>query len=263
MRHLVSIILLILISSCTTNNIEVQEERQMSGIYNMAYDLLESGLYPEAANEFLEVERQYPYSSWSERAIIMAAYSYFKDHKFNSTITQCNRYISLFPSGEYIAYSHYLIGQSYYLQIPNLGRDQNFSWKALKQFNLIMERYPESDYADDARFKRDLTLDHIAGDEMEVGRYYLKKNLFPAAINRFKKVIENYQTTSHIEEALARYSEAYLSMGIYTEAQTAAAILGFNYPNGKWYKYTYNQLEKGGLQPSKDNDSWLNKVWNP
>ena len=133
--------------------------------------------------------------------------------------------------------------------------------KALNQFNLILEKYPESDYAADARLKKDLAIDHIAGEEMEVGRFYLKKNYFSAAINRFKTVISDYQTTSHIEEALARYSEAYMSMGIYSEAQTAAAILGYNYPNSRWYEYTYNQLEKGGIKPQENSDSWISKAW--
>ena len=260
-RPIILLISFFLVACATETPIDFYNPREIDNIYNSAIDLLENEKYEMAAAEFLNVEKEYPYSKWSQKAIIMAGYSLYEGRKFNEAINQYTRYIQLYPYGEDIIYANYIIGVSYYLQIAKLGRDQLNAKKALNQFNLILEKYPESDYAADARLKKDLAIDHIAGEEMEVGRFYLKKDYFSAAINRFKTVISDYQTTSHIEEALARYSEAYMSMGIYSEAQTAAAILGYNYPNSRWYEYTYNQLEKGGIKPQENSDSWISKAW--
>ncbi len=260
-RLLILLICLFLASCAGEQPLELYSPRELNQIYDSAVNLLEDEQYELAANEFLNVEREYPYSIWSEKAIVMAGYALYKGQRYEDSITQYNRYIQLYPNGESTAYVNYLMGVSYYLQIANLGRDQLNAKRALKQFNLILERYSETDYAADARLKKDLAMDHIAGEEMEIGRFYLKKNYFSAAINRFKNVISNYQTTSHIEEALARYAEAYMSMGVYSEAQTAAAILGYNYPNSDWYEYTYNQLIKGGVKPQENNSSWVSKAW--
>jgi outer membrane protein assembly factor BamD len=145
--------------------------------------------------------------------------------------------------------------------IPNIGRDQEFSMKALDQFQVLIKRYPNSEYVNDAKLKMDLTYDHLAGEEMDIGRYYLKKDLFIAAINRFKAVVTSYQKTIHIEEALARLVESYMALGIISEAQTAAAILGYNYPGSEWYKDSYNLLQNGGLSPKEDTNSWISKTW--
>ena len=260
-RFLFLLITLLLVSCATERASELYIPRELDEIYDSAVNLLEDEEYDLAANEFLNIEKEYPYSIWSEKAIVMAGFALYQGGKYENRVTQYNRYLQLYPNGDYNAYVNYLMGVSYYLQIANLGRDQQNAKKALKQFNLILERYSETDYAADARLKKDLAMDHIAGEEMEIGRFYLKKNYFSAAINRFKVVITNYQTTSHIEEALARYAEAYMSMGIYSEAQTAAAILGYNYPNSDWYEYTYNQLIKGGVKPKENNSSWVSKAW--
>jgi outer membrane protein assembly factor BamD len=169
--------------------------------------------------------------------------------------------MQLYPNSKDLAYANYLIGLSYYLQVANIGRDQINAKLALQSFNLVIDRFSGSEYAKDSRLKRDLVIDHIAGSEMEIGRYYQKRNQHSAAINRFKNVVSEYQTTSHIEEALARYSESYISLGIYTEAQSSAAILGYNYPNSKWYEYIYIQLESAGLSPKEEKDSWIKRIW--
>ena len=263
MRNLFHLFLtLIIMASCaSTPEVEQYSQENLDKIYGDAVLYLDQKQYEEAADKFLSVEREYPYSSWSEKALLMASYSYFEAKKFNDTINQLTRYMQLYPSSEDLAYAHYLIGLSYYLQVANLGRDQNNAKLALRSFNTIINRFPESEYAKDSRLKRDLVVDHIAGSEMEIGRYYQKRNQHSAAINRFKNVVSEYQTTSHIEEALARYSESYISLGIYTEAQSSAAILGYNYPNSKWYEYIYSQLESAGLRPKEEKSSWINRIW--
>ena len=265
MRYYINFIFLVVMSTlvgcANQEGVDVYKERPIGHIYEIAMSYLEKEEYIEAATEFLEVERQYPYSEWAEKSIMMAAYSYFKMNDHNQTIIQCERYISLYPNSPNAAYASYLIGLSYYLLIPNIGRDQEFSMKSLEQFQILIKRYPNSEYVNDAKLKMDLTYDHLAGEEMEIGRYYLKKDLFIAAINRFKAVVTGYQTTIHIEEALARLVESYMALGIISEAQTAAAILGYNYPGSEWYKDSYNLLQSGGLSPKEDNNSWISKTW--
>jgi len=263
MKNLFSLfLLLILIASCASGpDVEPYSQEKLDKIYNDAVSYLDKKQYEEAADKFLSVEREYPYSNWSEKALLMASYSLFEAKKFDDTVNQLTRYMQLYPNSKDIAYANYLIGLSYYLQVANIGRDQINAKLALQSFNTIIDRFPESEYAKDSRIKRDLAVDHIAGSEMEIGRYYQKRKQHSAAINRFKVIISEYQTTSHIEEALARYSESYLSLGIFTEAQSSAAILGYNYPNSEWYEYIYNQLEYVGLRPKEERSSWIKEVW--
>ncbi len=262
MRKIIVLVSFLTLGGCTTDMpVESFSQRDMSKIYDSAVVLLEKEEFETAADEFLNIEREYPYSSWSEQALIMASYSYFEGKKFKDAISQLTRYTQLYPNGKSLAYANYLIGQSYYLQIANLGRDQYNAKKALERFEIILERFPNSDYAADARLKKDLAIDHIAGAEMEIGRFYQKRKQLTAAINRFKEVISEYQTTSHIEEALARYSESYLALGIYLEAQTSAAILGYNYPNSPWYGYIYDELSQAGLKPKEDSQTWIKMIW--
>ena len=260
-KIIVSLFLLLLVGCATDVPVESLNQRDLSTIYNSAADLLEKKEYKLAADEFLNIEREYPYSNWSEQALIMASYSYFEGKKYKEAISQLTRYTQLYPNGNNLAYANYLIGQSYYLQIANVGRDQITAKYALERFNAILDRFPNSDYVADARLKKDLAIDHIAGSTMEIGRFYQKRKQFTAAINRFKEVISEYQTTSHIEEALARYSDSYLALGIYVEAQTSAAILGYNYPNSKWYGYIYDELTQAGLKPKEEPETWIRRVW--
>jgi len=265
MRYFNNFIFLVIMVSLTgcanKTDIDLYQEMPIEQIYSQAVYYLENEKYTEAAEEFLEVETQYPYSDWAEKAIMMAAYSYFKKNDHNQTIITCERYISLHPNSTNAAYASYLIGMSYYLQIPKIGRDQEFSMKALEQFGALIEKYPDSDYVRDSILKMDLTNDHLAGEEMEIGRYYLNQNLFIAAINRFKIVVTHYQRTIHIEEALARLVESYMALGILSEAQTAAAILGYNYPGSLWYKESYDLLQNDGVLPKEDINSWISKAW--
>lgn len=252
---------LAVVAGCSSEIEAPYEERPVEQIYNKAMDLLAEDKYQKAAAEFDEVERQHPYSVWARRATLMSAYAHYKVNEYDDAILTAQRYISLHPGSKEVAYAYYLIALCYYEQISDVGRDQKMTENALTSLTAILQRFPQSEYARDARLKFDLTRDHLAGKEMEIGRYYLKKRDFIAAINRFRIVIENYQTTTHTPEALHRLVEAYLSLGIKSEAQTAAAILGYNYPGSDWYQDSYALLAGQGLKPEENKDSWISKAW--
>lgn len=236
-------------------------ERPVDSIYNSAMGQMKSGKHVKAAKEFEEVERQHPYSSWASRSLVMAAYSYYEANKYDEAILAAKRYVALHPGGTDAAYASYLIAASQYEQITDIGRDQQVTAKALKSLRDVVRKYPDSDYAKDAKLKIDLARDHLAGKEMEVGRYYIKKKSYLASISRFKKVVTDYQTTSHIEEALMRLTELYMTLGIKSEAQTAAAVLGHNYPGSKWYDDAFKLLKNGGLEPREDRGSWISRAY--
>ncbi|MBC7102943.1 MAG: outer membrane protein assembly factor BamD, partial [Parvibaculum sp.] len=231
-------------------------------IYNKAMDHMEAKEYIPATKEFDEVERQHPYSEWARRSMLMGAYANYKVNQYDEAILSAQRFISLHPSNRDVPYAYYLIGLSYYERISDVGRDQKMTENALNSFYELTRRFPASEYARDAKLKIDLTLDHLAGKEMEIGRYYLNRSDYIAAINRFRIVIEKYQTTTHTPEALERLTEAYLSLGIKTEAQTAAAILGYNFPGSEWYEDSYALLAEQGLEPQENKDSWISRAWN-
>jgi len=237
-------------------------ERPVETLYNIAVDKLADKNYREAAQYFDEVERQHPYSVWARRAILMSAYSNYQFNKYDEAILAAQRFISLHPGNRDAPYAYYLIAICYYERISDVGRDQEITEKALDALENIVRRYPQSEYARDARLKIDLTHDHLAGKEMEIGRYYLKKGQTIAAINRFRNVVEKYQTTSHVPEALHRLTEAYLTMGVTSEAQTAAAILGYNFPGSEWYEDSYALLTKRNLKPAVDERSWMRRALN-
>ena len=217
-------------------------ERTLAAIYNNAVYNLERGRYQAAAYEFDEVERQHPYSPWARRSMLMSAYTYYLQNKYDEAISSAQRFISLHPGNKHAVYAYYLIGQSYYERISDVARDQKITELALESFTEVIRRYPSSDYAKDSQLKIDLTRDHLAGKEMYIGRYYLNQSAFLAAINRFKKVIVEYQNTSHTPEALHRIVEAYISLGLIDEAKATAAVLGHNFPNSDWYKDTYQLI---------------------
>ena len=214
----------------------------------------------KAADLFGEIERLYPYSEWAKRGLIMQAFAFHKDRKYDESRAAASRFVDFYPADEDIAYAHYLFGLSYYDQIDDVGRDQGVTRKALQAFRVLFEQYPDSEYAEPAKLKFDLAFDHLASKEMEVGRYYLKDGHYSSAINRFRLVIEDFQATSHTAEALHRLIEAYLSLGLLDEAQTAGAILGHNYEATDWYKYSYTLLESRGLSPTVRGNSWLSRV---
>ena len=235
----------ILLGSCAGGDSEPEyTERSVEDIYNTALDKLIEGDYSQASEEFDEVERQHPYSIWSKRSLLMSAYSRYQRNDYELAIASALRYIELYPASENIDYAYYLIAISYYEQINDIGRDQADTERALSAFDELIARFPDGEYARDGKAKRDLALDHLAGKEMEVGRTYLGLKNYLASIKRFQNVIEKYQTTSHVPEALARITEVYVILGVKEEAQASASVLGYNYPGSIWYSYAYDLLTK-------------------
>ena len=215
----------------------------------------------DAAFYFSEVERLYPYSEWAERSLIMQAYAWHQDKSYEEARAAAQRYLDFYPAQEDAPYAQYLLALSYYDQIEDVGRDQGVTFQALQALRQVIERYPDSDYARSAILKFDLAFDHLAGKEMEVGRFYLKRDNFAAAINRFRVVVEDFQTSSHTPEALHRLVESYLSLGLTDEAQTAGAILGYNYQGSEWYEDTYALLTGRGLELRPRGDNWLSAIY--
>ena len=209
---------------------------------------------------FSDVERLYPYSEWAKRSVIMQAFANHKAKQYKEARDAAERYIEYYPADEDSAYAQYIIALSYYDQIEDIGRDQEVTAKALQAFKKLIKNYPDSEYVKPAELKFDLAFDHLAGKEMEVGRYYLKRQQFPAAINRFRIVVEDYQTSSYTAEALHRLVEAYLSMGLVDEAKSAGAILGHNYQASAWYKRTFSLLRNEDLSPAIKGTGWLRKI---
>jgi outer membrane protein assembly factor BamD len=238
-----------------------QGEMPVEQIYNMAMDQLLAEDYRSAAPIFEEVERQYPYSVWARRAILMSAYCYYEVNKYGDAINAVDRFLALYSGNKDAAYAYYLKAISYYEQIVDVGRDQATTQQALVALNDVVQRFPGTIYARDARLKLDLALDHLAGKEMAIGRYYLRREQYVAAINRFRVVVTNFQTTSQVPEALHRLTEAYLALGLTGEAQTAAAVLGYNYPGSRWYEESYALLTGQELQPREDEGSWISRTF--
>lgn len=243
-------------------------ERPVEIIYNEAVVSLDRGVWDLAAAQFDEVQRQHPYSVWAQRAMLMAAYSRYRSRDYEKAISSAQEYITLHPGGDGAPYAYYLVAVSHFDQIIDVGREQARSELALAALNDITARFPDSEYARDAALKTDLVRDQLAGKDMEVGRYYLKRNEHLAAINRFKSVITKYDTTSHTPEALHRLVEAYLSIGLIGQAQAAAAVLGYNYPGSEWYADTYTLMTAAGVdvptQPGKGDIeyiNWFERAW--
>ncbi len=251
---------LVVLAACSEDE-AVYLERPVEELYNVAMDDLLDGSYMEAAKGFDEVERQHPYSIWATRAQIMAAYAYYKNNDYDESIISADRFIKLHPGHKDVAYAYYLNAVSYYEQISDVGRDQEMTELALLSLQELVRRFPDTSYARDARLKIDLTRDHLAGKEMNVGRYYLTRGHYLAAINRFRRVIERFQTTSHVPEALHRLTESYLSLGIKHEAQVAGAVLGHNFPGSDWYLDSYALLEGIDLRPEASDDSWISQAF--
>jgi outer membrane protein assembly factor BamD len=230
-------------------------------LYNDGLARIQKGDHSGASRKFGELERQYPGSDWARKGLLMEAYAGYEGKAYDDAITASQRYLQLYPSSDDAAYAHYLLAMSYYNQIPDVTRDQERSERALLALQQLIERYPKSEYAADARRKIQVARDQLAGREMEIGRFYLSKRNYTGAINRFRNVVSNYQTTRHVEEALQRLTEAYMAMGIVAEAQTAAAVLGHNFPDSVWYKESYALLTRGGVQPYENSESWISKAF--
>jgi outer membrane protein assembly factor BamD len=217
--------------------------------------------FKDAAKKFEEVDRQHPYSDWARKALIMQAYAYYEAREYDDSISAATRYVTLHPGSPDAAYAQFLIASSYFDVIPDITRDQARTEKAIASLEEVIRKYPESEYANAAKKKIEMARDQLAGREMMVGRYYLERKDFTGAINRFKLVVTQYQTTRHVEEALMRLTESYMALGIVPEAQTAAAVLGHNFPDSRWYQDAYNLVKGGGVEPSENKDSWISKLF--
>lgn len=250
-----------LLSACAADKEDPYVERPVGELYNEALDQLQADEFGEAAKKFEEVDRQHPYSEWAARAEINAAYAYYMDNKYDDAISTLDRFIQLHPGNERVAYAYYLKALCSYEQIRDVQRDQTFTEQALTGLEEVRTRFPDSPYARDAKLKIDLVRDHLAGKEMEIGRYYQKRELYTSAINRFRNVIETYQTTAQVPEALHRLVECYLALGINDEAKAAGAVLGYNYPGSSWYQDSYRLLTARGLMPERQEGSWLSKLF--
>ncbi len=237
-------------------------ERPVEELYNTAMDALEARNWPVAVENFEEVDRQHPYSVWATKAQLMSAYSNYMRDRYDEAVIGLERFIELHPGNEDTPYAYYLIGLSYYEQISDIGRDQKMTQLALTSLEEVVRRFPRTAYARDARLKIDLARDHLAGKEVEIGRFYQRRGEHLAAINRFRVVVEQFQTTTHVPEALHRIVESYLALGVTEEARMAAAVLGHNFPGSVWYSDSYALLGGNvpGGQPAEQ--SWYARVWN-
>ena len=231
-------------------------------LYNEGLYLLNTKKDPkEAAKKFEEVDRQHPYSEWARKSLIMSAYAYYESGAYDECISTAQRYVTLHPGSPDAAYAQFLIGSSFFDQIPEISRDQTRTEKALESLDEVVRRYPNSEYAVAAKRKMEMARDQLAGKEMEIGRWHLQRREFTGAINRFKVVVTRYQTTRHVEEALMRLTEAYMALGIVDEAQTSAAVLGHNFPESRWYKDAYALMQSRGLEPSENKGSWISRAF--
>jgi outer membrane protein assembly factor BamD len=238
-------------------------ENPADSLYNQGLYLLNTKQdYKEAAKKFDEVDRENPYSEWARKALLMSAYAYYQAELYDDCVNSAKRYVTLHPGSPDAAYAQYLIGSSYYDQILDVSRDQARAEKAIDALQQVVRKYPSSEYAVSAQKKIGMARDQIAGKEMDVGRFYLNKRDFIGAINRFKVVVTQYQTTRHVEEALMRLSECYVALGIIDEAQTAAAVLGHNFPDSAWYKDAYRLVKTAGGEPTTENKgSWISRAF--
>ena len=231
-------------------------------LYNEGLYLLNEKSDPKAASKkFEEVDREHPYSDWARKSLLMSAYAFYNAGDYDSCIGAATRYVTLHPGSPDAAYAQYLIAASHYDQIPDISRDQGRTEKAIAALEGVVRKYPTSEYAVSAKAKLEGARDQLAGKEMNIGRYYMQKRDYTAAINRFKTVVTQDQTTRHVGEALARLTEAYMAIGIVGEAQTAAAVLGHNFPDSRWYKDAYNLVKSGGLEPSENQGSYISRAF--
>ncbi|MFK8250249.1 outer membrane protein assembly factor BamD [Ancylobacter terrae] len=230
-------------------------------LYNEGLTLMKRDDYAGAAERFEDVDRQQPYSDWARKALLMIAYVNYEQGKYDETIAAARRYISLHPGTQDAAYAQYLMAASYYDQIPDISRDQARTQRAIDALEDVIRKYPDTEYAASAKKKIEVARDQLAGKEMMIGRYYLDQRNYTGAINRFKVVVTKYQTTRHAEEALYRLTEAYMALGIVNEAQTSAAVLGYNYPDSSWYKDAYRLVQSKGLEPVENQGSWISKAF--
>ncbi len=245
-----------------TNKDELPPDEPADRLYNEGLYLLNTKHdTKKAAKKFEEVDRQHPYSEWARKSLIMSSYAYYTGGDYDESVNAAKRYITLHPGTPDSAYAQYLIAASYFDEIPDVTRDQAQTEKALNALREVIRKYPNTEYAVNAKRKLEVARDQLAGKEMQVGRYYLDKKDYIGAINRFKIVVTQYQTTRHVEEALERLTECYMALGITGEAQTAAAVLGHNFPDSDWYKHAYSLVKSGGVEPQENKGSWISRAF--
>jgi outer membrane protein assembly factor BamD len=241
---------------------EIAPDEPAEKLYNEGVFLLnQKSDYKAAAKKFEEVERQHPYSDWARKSLIMTAYARYEARDYDDAVNAARRYVTLHPSSPDAAYAQFLIGSAYYDQIPDVTRDQSRAERAISALDEVSRKFPDTEYAVASKRKIAMARDQLAGKEMMVGRYYMNKRDFTAGINRFKIVVTQYQTTRHVEEALMRLTEAYMALGIVNEAQTAAAVLGHNFPDSRWYADAYRLVKSGGLEPAENQGSWISRAF--
>jgi outer membrane protein assembly factor BamD len=260
--RLVAFSALLLLGACAHEK-DTYIERPVETLYNTAMDQLFAHNYKDAAKSFDTVDQQHPYSVWATKAQLMYAYALYEDRKYDESIVAADRFIQLHPGHRDVAYAYYLKALDYYIQITDVERDQKITQQAYDALAEVARRFPDTNYARDAKLKMDLARDHLAGKEMEIGRFYEIRGEYLAAINRFQSVVDKYQTTTHVPEALTRLVECYYALGLKDEATRTAAILGYNYPSSKWYEATYALVTTGTELPKPPQRSWFARVVDP
>ncbi len=266
---LVALLSVLLLGGCSSGSLssmfssekKTEENKPPNVLFAEGDAFLAKGEYTYAAEKFEEVDRQHPYAPEARRAIVMAAFAYQKAGKSVEAVAAARRYITMHPGTKEAALAQNIVATSYFDRINDPKRDQSETKKALVELETLSRRYPDSRYAEEAKKRIRVAQDVLAASEMNVGRYYLKQANYLAAINRFRTVVSDYQTTAHVEEALMRLTESYMALGIVNEAQTAAAVLGHNFPESRWYKDSYDLLKTGGLTPREDSGSWISRTW--
>jgi outer membrane protein assembly factor BamD len=239
---------------------EVINDVPADQIYNDGLGRMANSDYPGAAKKFAQIDKIYPYTDMARKGLLMTAYTNYQGHDYDEAVSNAKRYIEQNPKADDAAYAQYIMAMSYYNQITDVTRDQERTVKAAQALQTLIQTYPKSEYVEDARFKLQVAMDNLAAHEMFIGRFYLEKRQYTAAINRFRTVIAHYQTTRQVEEALERLTEAYFALGITSEAQTAAAVLGHNFPDSPWYQDAYKLLKSNGLEPRENKGSWLSRA---
>ncbi|MEP7031018.1 MAG: outer membrane protein assembly factor BamD [Pseudolabrys sp.] len=266
-RVIAAALLAVSLGACSSFNLfgnkdDTPPDEPADRLYNEGLFLLNQKKDPkEAVKKFEEVDRQHPYSEWARKSLLMSSYAYYEARSYEDSVTAAKRYIALHPGSPDAAYAQYLIASSYFDEIPDITRDQSRTEKALAALDEVARKYPDTEYAVSSKQKMAVARDQLAGKEMQTGRYYLEKKDYTGAINRFKVVVTRYQTTRQVEEALMRLTEAYMALGIVAEAQTAAAVLGHNFPDSEWYAHAYSLLKTGGSSPSENKGSWISKAF--
>lgn len=261
------VVVALAVSGCQSNggdNIDlamlVENIEPADVLYNQGLANLNAGRLNEAAAKFEAVDRQHPYSEYARRSLVMSAFTQYRQGKFDEAINSSRRYLQLYPTSDDAAYAQYIIGLSYWRQIRDVTQDQSDARRTVEAMQEVVQRWPESEYVEDAQQKIRFARDQLAGKEMQIGRYYLERREYIAAARRFRNVVEQYGNTRQVEEALARLTETYYAMGLQSEAQTAAAVLGHNFPDSQWYADSYRLLQSGGLEPRENRGSWISRA---